>query len=562
MAGINDRIVKLTGAFEADGFNVEETIIESGRIGVRASHKSAFDYDTGLPKKAYYVEGSHYQMGFLLGILSEPEINRMCTEFVDNLVFSFIDGDKEPKYPFLDRILGGILEDMVDELMKEMNPDIPPEIRDEFRGMADGCKKANPFTKVSVRHILTFNVGFDVLLSLVYTGDFLLNKIKGLEHIHLKIPMMCNGFAIFGKAAGNRHFLGRDFMFPTADVFQDVASPVIYNPDNSECPGAMPMVSVTAPGMAGSVAGMNINGIGMGVNMCPGGNCTPDQIGINSLLMVRYITQYAKSAEEAVDKMAELPRGVSWDYIIADGAQDRACIVEAGSSLCSGDFMEFPPEDISELLPDVQFIESHKSAQMENGLMVRWNDYKYPSDYLGYNEGLIKYYNKKYNTNKEFHPDAFAERGYIDKTLDENNCPGGLYFAPQRETREDYVLVSNHYIIPEMRLFGMYPWTGLVASGKYNDIQWRYDRLNDDILGAIEKGPVDYECAKSLLTFLAPNNGKYHSDYYKDNPRSKDGKEIRIEGSVSLFDLKAKTIDSHYGYYCDGWVKISLANYI
>ena len=55
MSGINDRIIKLAWAFETDGFSVEETIIESGRIGVRASHKNAFDYDTGLPSTVFAI---------------------------------------------------------------------------------------------------------------------------------------------------------------------------------------------------------------------------------------------------------------------------------------------------------------------------------------------------------------------------------------------------------------------------------------------------------------------------------------------------------------------------
>ena len=65
--------------------------------------------------------------------------------------------------------------------------------------------------------------------------------------------------------------------------------------------------------------------------------------------------------------------------------------------------------------------------------------------------------------------------------------------------------------------------------------------------------------ARKLIDFLAPY-GRYPS-YYADNPRSHDGKEIRIEGCTSLFDLKNMTVESHFGYYCDEWIKITLTNY-
>jgi len=35
-----------------------------------------------------------------------------------------------------------------------------------------------------------------------------------------------------------------------------------------------------------------------------------------------------------------------------------------------------------------------------------------------------------------------------------------------------------------------------------------------------------------------------------------------IEGALSLFDLKEKTVESQYGYYGDEWIKLSLRKYI
>jgi hypothetical protein len=74
-----------------------------------------------------------------------------------------------------------------------------------------------------------------------------------------------------------------------------------------------------------------------------------------------------------------------------------------------------------------------------------------------------------------------------------------------------------------------------------------------------ENGTINYSSAKKLIDFLAPY-GKYAS-YYDKNPRSSDGKEICIEGCTSIFDLKRMIVESHFGYYCDQWVKSTLPNY-
>ncbi len=563
---LNDRLFKLIKAFEIDNFAIDTIQIAfDNRIGIRARHNTAVNYNTKEPKKVYYVEGNHYQMGYLLGLLAEPDIERMAVDFVENVVLAFINNDTTPRFPILHKMLGEVLEHIIERLSKNMDAYIPQDFDNEMNGIIEGCVKANPRTQVNRRHLEILNTGVDILCSLIYTGDFLAKRLPDLEPYEFRLPAMCNGFAVFGAAAAGGHYLGRDFMFPTADVFQDTACMIIHNPIEAAGQIALPTVSVTSPGMIGSVTAMNINGVGAGVDISPAGNCSPDNIGVNSLLMTRCIIQYGCSAEYAVNIMTNLPRGVSWNYIIADGLNDRACVVEAGSSMVTPDFLAYPPEELIEqkLLPDQKFIDSHKSAEFKAGLMVRWNDYQYPKDYLKFNPQLWEFYNKGHSRSesKNLYPDAFSEKGFINREPGEQNCPAAYYFAPQRETRNDLVLVSNHFIIPEMRLFAMNRWATFIATMKADDIQWRYDQLNHEIMEAIAaKGLIDYETAKQLIDFLAPY-GKF-PEYYSNNPRSDDGEAIRIQGSVSLCDLKKKTIESHFGYYCDEWIKMTLPNYI
>ena len=549
-------VLMLMDAFARDNFEVVKIVKKFKRVGVAAESKSVTNYDTGRRKKVYYIEGSGYEMGFLLGSLAESEISSMAVEFTNKVVFSFI-GSK-----FLEKIklLQEAFVFLIYELSKKAYAALPQELREEIQGLYDGCKSVNPGTKVNMEHLIVLNTGVDVLCSMVYTGNFSLRGIADLMPEDMRVPLMCNAFSVFGESAGNGHYFGRDFMFPTADVFQDTATMIIYNPSAQTGRKAIPFVGVTAPGIVGSISAMNINKTAAGVDMSPAANCEPQRIGINSLLLVRQCVQEGDSAEAAARVIAETPRGVSWNYIIADGNSDRACVAEAGSSGAAPDIMQFPPEDARPFLPRVNPAADGGFDSPFNGMMLRWNDYTYPMEYLDYNPGLWAYYNKKHSSQNLIYPDAFSDKGFINRNNSENNCPSTFYFAPQRENNNSLVLATNHYIIPEMRYYSMHPWTSRVIGGIVNDIQWRYDELNTLIADTIEqKGYIDYEAARDLISFLSPY-GK-NSAYYAGNPKSKDGREIRIEGCVSLFDLKDLTVESHYGYYCDKWVKLTLANY-
>lgn len=546
-------VLMLMDAFSKDGFDVVKIVKKFNRIGVAAESKSVANYDTGRMKKAYYIEGSGYEMGFLLGSLAESEIASMTVEFADKVVFSFI-GSK-----FLEKLklLQEALIYLIYELSKRAYAALPREFRDEIQGLYDGCRSVNPGTRVSMERLIALNIGIDVLCSMVYTGNFSIRGLPDVEPEDFRVPLMCNAFSVSGEAAGNGHYFGRDFMFPTADVFQDTAAMILYNPLPLPGKKALPFVSVTAPGMVGSISAMNLKKTAAGVDMSPGANCEPQRIGTNSLLLVRLCIQEGDSAAAAARLIAETPRGVSWNYIIADGENDRACVAEAGCSGAVTDILQFPAEDARPFLPKVN--PAAGPGGLYNGVMLRWNDYSYPMGYLDYNPGLWAYYNKKHSSQKRINPYAFSVKGFINK-VNEKNCPSNFYFAPQREDSDDLVLATNHYIIPEMRYFAMHPWTSRVIGDIVNDIQWRYDELNRQIADTIEqKGYIGYESARELISFLSPY-GQYPS-YYAGNPKSRDGREIRIEGCVSLFDLKKLTVESHYGYYCDKWVKLNLSNY-
>jgi hypothetical protein len=104
----------------------------------------------------------------------------------------------------------------------------------------------------------------------------------------------------------------------------------------------------------------------------------------------------------------------------------------------------------------------------------------------------------------------------------------------------------------------MHDWTDRLAGAHADDIQWRYDELSHELLTALDKGYLTYDEAKHIINFVRPDEGRFPTYY---NPKGKPLPEVAIQGSVSLMDLLGKTMESHYGYCSDEWVKIHLNNY-
>lgn len=574
----------ISRAFANDDFKViREYTLENGNKGYCAEHLTAKNVVSGQKKRAYYLEGSSYDMGYLMGYLALDDVEKMGTVFIQNIIFEFFKED--PNEFFLIKFIKSLFKKYIQNqisgwifnIAEDIFKDIPFEYIQEIRGIADGykdaCLKAGREPKITFKDLWVLNVGIDCLLAFVYAPDAFLERLPKYapkpKPSLFKVPVFCNGFAVFGNAVADivsgkkAHYFGRDFMFPTANVFQDTACHIIYNPDPKD--GRLPILSMSAPGFAGSMTAMNKEGVAMGVDMCPSGNCDHHRAGFNSLLLVRDTIHRGAGAEQALNNIINAQRGVSWDYIIADGTHNQAVAVETGVNVPNLDFVSFPDGDLQQLglLPGQQFLAENDTQTSRNGLMVRWHDYQYPEIFLKFNEALFKAYDKPYD------PARFGEQGYISERKNgkiENNCPYSFYFAPQRENKDDVLIMTNHYIVPSMRLCSMNQWAIKVSEGQLDDIQWRYDKLNDLILS--HYGAIDWNEAWNLINFLAPD-GCYETGYYDHNADYKYTNEQgqqsltkQVLGSVTLCNLTTKVAKSLYGYYADDPIQTTLLNYV
>jgi len=555
---------ELTQAFGKDGYVIDTVITFQDKRGIKAHSTSAVNYETQKPKYVYYLEGTGYQMGYLFGKIAHEKIEIMCTEFMDGIVPAFLRPGSVKPYRSL---LGKLMIDVIKSNDKIISRVMPQELMNEMVGIVEGCKEANPETMVNLDNIFALNVGIDYLLAQTYNIEGLWKSIPGIDASNLKPPLFCNAFSVCKEATKDgSHYFGRDFMFPTASIFQNVACMIIYNPDPMlDYPRREPIISVTAPGMIGSITAMNANGLALGVDMVPAGNLNAKQPGLNSLLLVRHTAHYGSTFEQALRVMLHAPRGVPWLYSIADAQSGRAAILEAGAYADSLDFLSFPKVELIKegLFPTKEFLAEYDTLSLKYGLKIRCDNYVYPDTFFYFNTGLFMRFDKPYDL-EEF----FDKTGFVDSTFKAKAVPNGYYFAPQREEKSDMVLATNMYINPSMRLCSMAPWTTMISADHMDDTQWRYDALNKILLK--EYGKIDFEKARDIIDFLAPN-GKYYtnfyeevnnSDYFYQIASSSDGKTLQIFGATSICDLTEKIIESHYGYYADEWVKMSIGNYI
>ena len=602
-ASIEERFSRVERALRQDGFDVTGSpgfLVRDGALGIAAAHRSARNSATGQPKRAYYVEGTGRSAGWLLGAMAEPEVARMAGDFVENVVFAFFGSGAASDTGVLTLVKDAIVE-IVAGASARMLADIPAELLAEIDGLEEGCRAANPRSTVRRERLLALNLGIDSLLAHIYTGTIFAER--GVHPGLLRTPVGCNAFSISGDAAMGRHFFGRDFMFPTADVFQDTACLLIRVPDPAGTGTPRAFVGQGAPGMVGVMAGMSSSGVAIGVDMLPSRLCSPARPGLNSLLLIRHCIQHCVSAREAVQRIREAPRGVSWLYPVADAGGD-AFVVEAGSRLAGNEpfpYLEHVPAYYRGRLPDAAYIERLRERYglpgPQDGMVVRGLGYRLPPEYLqDWNPGLWRAFDRNWleiakgllaeilgevkglftqrlgalwrqwvdevarlGARATFDDSMFGERGFIDRTWTDRNCPGPFFFAPVRQRRADVLIATNHAISPEMRLTSMNEWVAFLSGGEQDEMQWRYDEINREILDALSRGAVDEQAAWDAINFLRPN-GRFPEFYNRGG--AKDWRMVQVHGSVTLCELKARVFKSLFGYYGDQPVTVHLDRYL
>jgi len=173
---LGHRFGPIARAFCADGYEVCSTETYQGYRGALARSLRGAKGPGDGGKLAYYLEGSPYAMGRLMGLLAEPSVKALAIDFTANFLPTFINPNLVPeRFQFVFRWL----VDLIDHLDKSMIQDYPADQLEELHGLADGCRAANPSTKVDFDHLWTLNVALDYLCAIAYASDQLLRRRHG-----------------------------------------------------------------------------------------------------------------------------------------------------------------------------------------------------------------------------------------------------------------------------------------------------------------------------------------------------------------------------------------------
>eukprot|EP00051_Salpingoeca_urceolata_P028520 m.487268 g.487268 ORF g.487268 m.487268 type:complete len:615 (-) comp24923_c0_seq1:23-1867(-) len=589
---------QLENAFTKDDFRVTRWVSYGKSRGALAESINATNLHTGQPKRVYYVEGSAYELGRLTALLATPEAEVMATTYIERFVVQLIDYDWWKSHEdteecrILERVLDNFLTIEANRIWAKVVAAgaIPTPLIEEMKGLADGAASVNASTAVTFEKLVTINFGFDWVSAAAFSGELgpkLLQLVAELNDVSaeakakairalqtvrglLEPPAFCDAFLAWGGAtkADGHVLMGRAFQLATAEVFQDIAAHIITAPTD----GRHASVRVFSPGMVGGITSLGMGGVVIGVDTLRSAAGTPEFPGFNSILLVRHIAETASSTKDALDRIERAQRGCPWLYPLCD-ASGACAVVEAGSfsnqTADAFDPLRFVRgKQLEKLLPSKSFLQAHSSrAAYRSGMYVRTPGYTFPEAYLGFNAPLFQHVDIPYNASAASSTDGLLFESWKQELLQQKHLENN-YFPPQRtgsSGRNDFMIVSNLAIVPEMRLTMMGTAADLFAKTQ-ESAQYRYDTLNRVVHSAY--GTLDVATALDAITFLSPDRTPGYWNHTLD-PR--DPMSAQVEGAVSVASLLPaanQTADrlvlqlhTKTGYWKDNFYTTTLTNY-
>lgn len=579
-----DAPANLVAAFAADGFDVVAAVQYNGSWGLTARSVNGTVGTTGLYKRAYYAEGSAYEIGYLRGYLGQNETAIMCTTYLEHIVPSLISPAADAWLqnstfaPIYDALITALADLLVGDASKSFNASvaagaIPADLVEEMAGIADGAVAANASNPTTYPALVTLNYGYDYLMALIYTGNImnlLADKVAattaGVPGAPAAVaalralppaaslvrpPLACDAFAATGNATRGGSIFARDFQFALALVFQDLQAPTVVVPND----GRAAAVVVGAAAFTGAMTIMNEHGFAAGVDVMQAGFANVTVPGLNSLLMVRAMGHAAASSEEAVAYAAAAQRGVPWFYPLSDASGDGR-VIEAGPTVFNGsilpDYRIFVTNaTVAAVLPTPAWLAANVEPYVDYraGIFVRNMSGHLPLESVvipAYEPVLfgvagVPYPNASaWVQGGETWPTWPAEAAAFDAIA-------FRYFSPDHiAPRSDVIAVSNLALVPHMRIAGMCPWCALEAM---NSPQWRYDTLTALVLHYAATSSINFSTAQYIITFLDPARLPGFN-----------GPEVR--GIIAVADLQARTLATKGGYWVDDFVTITLPAYL
>jgi hypothetical protein len=195
---------------------------------------------------------------------------------------------------------------------------VAPEYQLEILGLSQG-REVDPYPFLGPRYhrILNYHAAHDI------------------SHWVWDRPVLgCTAFAARGAATRDGELLvGRNFDWEAGAHFDRNKVIVLCRPEQG-----LAFLSVSWPGMAGAVTGLNAERIFCSVNGAHSEH--RGNIGRPVSLVVRQVLQYAHDLADAIAIIREAPVFVADSYLVADGEAGTAAVIEKAPGVCAVRSME------------------------------------------------------------------------------------------------------------------------------------------------------------------------------------------------------------------------------
>lgn len=231
--------------------------------------------------KVLHLKGTPYQMGFQRGVLLKDVIHRSLERFDELLELA----KKEVGLPkFAAKFI-------LDVAWRLCSPHIPIRYSRELEGIADGA-------------------GVN------------LQDMRRIHVVSVITERGCSSFAVWGKATSDgKMYHGRNFDWIMEAGIQDTAVTFCYEPQ-----GLNSFVSVGYACTIGVLSGMNNRKVSIAQIGATNKDRRIDGIPLEFLL--RRILEEASTLEQVTEIIKEARHTVGYNYVIADGDENRALVYE------------------------------------------------------------------------------------------------------------------------------------------------------------------------------------------------------------------------------------------
>lgn len=240
------------------------------------------------------IEGTAADRGAVLGMMARDLLQYQERVFVDQ-IHRLIPSERYVRF----------LHRMIAIFNRKMARYIPTEYLEEIYAMSLSCSHEYDDYGTPFGRQINYHAAHDI------------------GHTMQEYMLVgCSSFAVWdGENADGGLLVGRNFDFYVGDGFAENKIVLFVRPDSG-----YRYASVTWPGMAGVVSGMNECGLTVTINAAKGAIPTSSAMPIS--LLARHILQYAATIDEAFALAGDCRTFVSESLLIGSARDGRAAIIE------------------------------------------------------------------------------------------------------------------------------------------------------------------------------------------------------------------------------------------